>query len=1245
MTKKSKRLPRAANALSASTVVPSEQQPDELLLANFLKDYSFAEGDINGVQHGLHPIHYAVHMNNPKIIEILLKKGVAVDCIAFRSHALESTRKGVAIFKMNTGVDANQFDLLTPLHGAAESGRDNIVRLLLNNGANVNKPIVSSLGIQGFTALSRAAQAGHENVVRLLLDAGVNIGGKYESAAFALMLAVIKGHVTIVKLLIEKADDDEKYRACRGLILQDHTDIEKILPRLLKSNYFDVNAHPQNEKPLLHLAVINKKYRAMAILLNNKADINQIDDEGGTALHRAVAIGNREAVRILLERNAVVDMPSNENVTALYIAAQNGNIEILQRLLECKANTEICSKSGYTPLHIAAKKGNWEIVLILLKNGADVHAKTEDGETPLYLACQAKCDPKLIKLILEYGADVNVQSTVDKYTPLHIASAYGTSTIVNMLIHAGAHVNVHTKANLTPFHIAFSVGRGEIEFLARSRDESILILKSLVESGADIGDFANYPNIADLRTSSTLRCDRARTFTTDLAPQILELEQKEIEQAFKNIGKKFTPKEMCFRNGNLCITFNNEMGAQDFLKIMLLLSNSKQIQQENATLRLHYPFSIETTYYLERKRSFEQRIKKLQQLFKSSHFQIRNLTQERGDLIEVFFAVDHKKTIEVTTDDFSIMSDNKGIILRLPAMVLQKPCGKISESIVRKIQQVLDDEDKKYREQQNLAMQKSMRLRQEEITRQQTERKKREEEKKAQAEKEKEVEVEKRKNKKPQEQTTAAEESISVEPPNAASYGEIALHEAVRRGDIQRVKSLILPETEINAKNEEGNTLLHIAAIYEKGVILNFLLKRENIDISLKNNEGKTALQIAEEKELIINLPPHFHPISMLVETPQPSKDNSASTAHSLPSIVDEKEDKDPVSTDEKDDRDPATASKVITRTLDETRTQIKPLDERAGKKKEEKQKGHSSTRFFSTPLSHYHKGAKGLQDIQDKINPLLNESSQYNITESVGLYALTSYVISGLLQIREVIGDLQLPYKRGFLKNISAIRNALVHNQIESAELQVNADVLKDLAVFIKEFNSQNRNLKTCNEFLQQKIALLKQQKLTDVDPIEKTFFEKKITQYSEDLKRIYAEIKAKSEKMGQNRFYVVSNFPELREAAAEIISKIVEYYNRCSKLSGAKKLAQILSRMREFRNNQYHETDERASAGLREYAVTPNSDSEVLDLLEELNALFSQKKAYSGQAFLSNSFVSHSSSSSSSSSSPSSNMSYGRL
>ena len=77
----------------------------------------------------------------------------------------------------------------TALHIASLGGQEEVVKLLIQNGANVN---VQSLN--GFTPLYMAAQENHDIVVRYLLTHGANQSLATEDGFTPLAVALQQGH-------------------------------------------------------------------------------------------------------------------------------------------------------------------------------------------------------------------------------------------------------------------------------------------------------------------------------------------------------------------------------------------------------------------------------------------------------------------------------------------------------------------------------------------------------------------------------------------------------------------------------------------------------------------------------------------------------------------------------------------------------------------------------------------------------------------------------------------------------------------------------------------------------------------------------------------------------------------------------------------------------------------------------------------------------------------------------------------
>jgi ankyrin repeat protein len=87
------------------------------------------------------------------------------------------------------------------LHAAAVGGRESVVQLLLEKGADVN-----AQGGQYGNALHAAVVGGHKGIVKLLIEKGadVNARGPYGTP---LQAASFRGHEELVRLLLEKGAD------------------------------------------------------------------------------------------------------------------------------------------------------------------------------------------------------------------------------------------------------------------------------------------------------------------------------------------------------------------------------------------------------------------------------------------------------------------------------------------------------------------------------------------------------------------------------------------------------------------------------------------------------------------------------------------------------------------------------------------------------------------------------------------------------------------------------------------------------------------------------------------------------------------------------------------------------------------------------------------------------------------------------------------------------------------------------
>ncbi|KAI9185742.1 hypothetical protein LWI28_010266 [Acer negundo] len=207
-------------------------------------------------------------------------------------------------------------------------------------------------------------------------------------------------------------------------------------------------------------------------LASTVADIKDANKRG--ALHFAAREGKTEVCKYLLEELKLdVDTEDEDGETPILHAARQGHTETTKYLFEHGANPAIASNLGATALHHSAGIGNIELLMYLLLKGVEVDSQSDSG-TPLIWAA-GHGQPEAVKVLLEHNANPDSE-TEDNITPLLSAVAAGSLTCLDLLVQAGAKVNI-IAGGATPLHIAADIG-------------SIEIIKCLLKAGAD-------PNITD----------------------------------------------------------------------------------------------------------------------------------------------------------------------------------------------------------------------------------------------------------------------------------------------------------------------------------------------------------------------------------------------------------------------------------------------------------------------------------------------------------------------------------------------------------------------------------------------------------------------------------------------------------------------------------------------------------------------------------------------------------------------------
>ncbi len=120
------------------------------------------------------------------------------DTLLLKAAKSGDIKRLCALLNIGTKVDACDRSGTTALMFAANLGYTEIVRSLLDAGANIDLP----RKLYGLTALMLAVSANQLDIVQLLVSKCADVNATNEDGSTALMAAVLKGHVNVVKVLL-----------------------------------------------------------------------------------------------------------------------------------------------------------------------------------------------------------------------------------------------------------------------------------------------------------------------------------------------------------------------------------------------------------------------------------------------------------------------------------------------------------------------------------------------------------------------------------------------------------------------------------------------------------------------------------------------------------------------------------------------------------------------------------------------------------------------------------------------------------------------------------------------------------------------------------------------------------------------------------------------------------------------------------------------------------------------------------
>ncbi|XP_009332810.1 PREDICTED: palmitoyltransferase ZDHHC13 [Pygoscelis adeliae] len=185
-------------------------------------------------------------------------------------------------------------------------------------------------------------------------------------------------------------------------------------------------------------------------------DVRQPDKENVTLLHWAAINNRQELVKYYISKGAIVDQLGGDlNSTPLHWAIRQGHLPMVMLLLKCGADPSLIDGEGFSSIHLAVLFQHMPIVAYLISKGQNIDTTDFNGQTPLMLSAQKAIGPEPTRFLLKFNPSLNAVDNVQKNTALHWAIASGNTSAVDLLLEAGASLDIKNVKGETPLDLAY----------------------------------------------------------------------------------------------------------------------------------------------------------------------------------------------------------------------------------------------------------------------------------------------------------------------------------------------------------------------------------------------------------------------------------------------------------------------------------------------------------------------------------------------------------------------------------------------------------------------------------------------------------------------------------------------------------------------------------------------------------------------------------------------------------------------
>ena len=216
---------------------------------------------------------------------------------------------------------------------------------------------------------------------------------------------------------------------------------------------------------LIHVTAREGKVHHLRRLLDCGEKLNTKENdwlgEGPFPVMLAAKCNDEEVFEFLIERGNSLAWVDDQRRTSVHYAAEGGKVRNLLRLIERGVNVLQKDRKGYSALHLAALNGHTDCVRLLIEHGADVNEFTHPYDSNGFSR-----DP--------FTDDFSRPYDIPGYTPLMLAAEKGHLQTVQVLLENGGELNRGNEMAWLPLHSAVSRNHTELVKFLLKLDANVL---------------------------------------------------------------------------------------------------------------------------------------------------------------------------------------------------------------------------------------------------------------------------------------------------------------------------------------------------------------------------------------------------------------------------------------------------------------------------------------------------------------------------------------------------------------------------------------------------------------------------------------------------------------------------------------------------------------------------------------------------------------------------------------------------